>query len=87
VRTSRPGSPPSPASGRRRGDQEHQLTINDVDEGFYDVLLGADFMLAHHIYVANSQKKVYFTYSGGAVFRYRTPDDVAASKGEPKPAK
>ncbi|MCJ2186917.1 aspartyl protease family protein [Novosphingobium beihaiensis] len=33
-----------------------------------DMLLGADFMLAHHIYVARSQKRIYFTYSGGKPF-------------------
>lgn len=39
----------------------------DPDE-HYDMLLGADFFLAHHVYVANSQSKLYFTYSGGPVF-------------------
>jgi predicted aspartyl protease len=80
----------APFASVKVGDEEirnTRLTINDVDEGYYDVLLGADFMLAHHIYVANSQKKLYFTYSGGPVFRYRTPEDVAAAKGEPKAAK
>ena len=38
----------------------------NLDEG--DMLLGADFFLSHHIYVANSQHRVYFTYNGGAVF-------------------
>jgi predicted aspartyl protease/tetratricopeptide (TPR) repeat protein len=33
-----------------------------------DMLLGVDFFLAHHIYVANSQGKIYFTYNGGRVF-------------------
>ena len=33
-----------------------------------DMLLGADYMLAHHIYVARSQKRIYFTYSGGKPF-------------------
>jgi predicted aspartyl protease len=33
-----------------------------------DMLLGADFFLSHHIYVANSQRKLYFTYNGGPVF-------------------
>ena len=32
------------------------------------MLLGSDFFLAHHIYVAYSQDKVYFTYNGGPVF-------------------
>lgn len=33
-----------------------------------DMLLGVDFFLAHHIFVANSQKRIYFTYNGGRVF-------------------
>jgi predicted aspartyl protease/tetratricopeptide (TPR) repeat protein len=33
-----------------------------------DMLLGVDFLLAHHMYVANRQHKAYFTYNGGRVF-------------------
>ena len=33
-----------------------------------DMLIGADFFLAHRIYVASSQKELYFTYNGGPVF-------------------
>ena len=33
-----------------------------------DMLLGADFLLAHHIYVARDQRQIYFTYSGGKPF-------------------
>lgn len=36
--------------------------------GHADMVLGADFFLSHRIYVANSQRKVYFTYNGGPVF-------------------
>ncbi len=53
------------------GDEEIKNTpmmIGRSNAGF-DVLLGADFFLSHHIYVANSQEKIYFTYSGGPVFR------------------
>jgi tetratricopeptide (TPR) repeat protein len=38
----------------------------DLDEG--DMLLGADFFLSHHVYVANSQHRLYVTYNGGPVF-------------------
>ena len=38
-------------------------TLLDVD-----MLIGADFFLSHHLYVANSQRKLYFTYNGGPVF-------------------
>ena len=33
-----------------------------------DMLLGVDFLLAHHMFIANSKKKAYFTYNGGRVF-------------------
>lgn len=33
-----------------------------------DMLLGADFFLSHHVYVANRRHKLYFTYNGGPVF-------------------
>jgi clan AA aspartic protease (TIGR02281 family) len=36
--------------------------------GLPDMLLGADFMIAHRIYIAASQGKVYFTYNGGPMF-------------------
>lgn len=41
-----------------------------------DMLLGVDFFLAHHIYIANSQGKIYFTYNGGRVFSF-APSDAA----------
>ena len=34
----------------------------------YDIVLGADFLAAHRVYVARRQHKVYVTYNGGAVF-------------------
>jgi len=42
-----------------------------------EMLLGVDFLRAHRVLVANSQHKMYFTYSGGQVF----PPTVAASCG------
>ncbi|MGH8169932.1 MAG: tetratricopeptide repeat protein [Steroidobacteraceae bacterium] len=50
---------------------EHtRVAVADIDlPGLdADMLLGADFFLAHHVYVANSQDKLYFTYNGGPVF-------------------
>ncbi|MBV8211420.1 MAG: aspartyl protease family protein [Burkholderiaceae bacterium] len=56
------------------GDEEihnARLGVADVDMPDADMVLGADFFLSHHIYVANSQAKVYFTYNGGPVFDLR----------------
>ena len=38
-----------------------------------DMLLGADFILAHRILVSNSQQKMYVTYNGGSVFNVNAP--------------
>ena len=37
------------------------------------MLLGADFLRSHRVLVANSQRKLYFTYSGGPVFGGAAP--------------
>ena len=42
-----------------------------------DMLLGIDFLRAHRVLVAHSQRKLYFTYVGGPVF---------APPAKPKPA-
>lgn len=47
-----------------------------------DMLIGLDFFLAHHIYVANQAGKMLFTYEGGTVFGVGSS---GASDGEGKP--
>jgi hypothetical protein len=37
------------------------------------MLLGADFLRAHRVLVAHSQRKLYFTYEGGPVFQPKAP--------------
>ncbi|WP_158882514.1 aspartyl protease family protein, partial [Rhodanobacter sp. L36] len=49
--------------------QHTQLEVIDSSIGRdVDMLLGADFLLAHHMFIANSQDKVYLTYNGGRLF-------------------
>src|SRR5579859_5848922 len=56
--------------------------------GGTDMLLGVDFLLAHHMFIANSTKKVYFTYNGGRVFTFaaapadRERSDTGAAANE-----
>jgi predicted aspartyl protease len=54
-----------------------------------DLIIGADFFMAHRIYVARSQGKIYFTYKGGQIFQVRTPSGTAApteaDSGDSKP--
>jgi tetratricopeptide (TPR) repeat protein len=67
------------------GDEEiknARLRVGDADLPDGDMLLGADFFLSHHIYVANGQDKLYFTYNGGPVFDLRRLP--AARDGSPQ---
>ena len=53
------------------GDEEikhTRLRFGGVRSTIADMLIGADFFLSHHVYVASSQGKLYFTYNGGPVF-------------------
>lgn len=38
----------------------------------WPMILGVDFLRAHRVYIAHSQRKVYFTYVGGPVFSQKT---------------
>ena len=60
-----------PFASLKLGGEETRNTrirFGDLNLGEEDMLLGMDFFLSHHIYVANSQHRVYFTYNGGPVF-------------------
>jgi tetratricopeptide (TPR) repeat protein len=54
------------------GDSEEiknaRLRIADMDLGFADMLLGADFFVSHRIFVANREHKLFLSYNGGPVF-------------------
>lgn len=63
-----------------------QVTIADFRSDTLDMLLGDDFFLSHHVYVAKAQRKLYFTYTGGPVFRLEVPaksSEIAASEDQP----
>ncbi|TAN02716.1 MAG: tetratricopeptide repeat protein [Rhodanobacteraceae bacterium] len=75
--------------------QHSEMLVMDGNfgDGSNDMILGVDFMLAHHMYIANSQRKLYFTYNGGRVFSLDTTSigahESAAANGaggEPKTA-
>jgi tetratricopeptide (TPR) repeat protein/predicted aspartyl protease len=62
--------------------QNTRLRISPLDLDGVDMLLGADFFLAHRILVSRSQGKIYFTYNGGPVFRLdrlQTPAPAVAN--------
>jgi tetratricopeptide (TPR) repeat protein len=61
--------------------QNARLRIANVDFGFTDMLLGADFFLSHRIFVSNHEHKLFLSYSGGPVFDLSKHHD-AAEAGE-----
>lgn len=71
------------------GDEEIEharLRFADVLLLNADMLIGADFFLSHRIYVASSERKLYFTYNGGPVFDLEAThvaDDNATPAPEP----
>jgi predicted aspartyl protease len=48
-------------------------------ENMPTMLLGADFLRAHRVLVAHSQRKMYFTYEGGPVFQPKPPESRRAA--------
>lgn len=71
------------ASSFKVGDDEEiknarlRISSNDLPES--DMLLGSDFFVSHHVFVANSQHKLYVTYNGGPVFDLRTNSAAGAA--------
>jgi tetratricopeptide (TPR) repeat protein/predicted aspartyl protease len=76
------------AASFKIGDGEEiknaRLCIQDLDLVDTDMLLGSDFFISHHIFVANSQRKLYLTYNGGPVFNLtKTRAATTAQAGAP----
>jgi tetratricopeptide (TPR) repeat protein/predicted aspartyl protease len=57
--------------------------VGEVGDETPDMLLGEDFFLSHRIYVAYSQRKLYFTYNGGPLFNLNLPEFAAGSPQSP----
>jgi len=65
----------APFESFKIGDEEIRnthLRVGETGVRDVDMLIGADFFLSHRIYVADSQRKLYFTYNGGTVFNLTT---------------
>lgn len=72
----------APVASFKLGEEEIRNTHLPIGESMLDVadmLIGADFFLSHHVYVASKQGKMFFTYNGGAVFNL----SVAAARTDP----
>jgi tetratricopeptide (TPR) repeat protein len=59
-----------------------KIMISDAEFGDADMLIGADFFLTHHIYVANKMGKMVMTYEGGTVFGVSS-DGASDETGKP----
>src|SRR5262249_18166067 len=70
------------------GDEEIQhtkLRFGDLTLPDTDMLIGADFFLSHRVFVATSQRKLYFTYNGGPVFNLATGPSGRPGRPAPEP--
>lgn len=80
----------APLSSFKIGEEEirnSRIQIGDFDdEDHTEVILGMDFFLAHRIYVANSQEKIYLTYNGGPVFSLATHQESGGDATQEKHA-
>lgn len=73
----------APFASVKIGDEEirrTKLRIGAIDLNDADMLIGADFFLSHRVYVANGERKLFFTYDGGPVFNI-TPNRVITADG------
>jgi len=72
----------APFASFKIGDEEIRnthLNIGEEEMNDTDMLIGADFFLSHHVLVATSQRKLYFTYNGGPVFNLSTVQAAATA--------
>jgi tetratricopeptide (TPR) repeat protein/predicted aspartyl protease len=73
-----------PVAEFKLGDEEIRnthLRVGDYDLGSADMLIGADFFLSHHLYVAGKNAKLFFTYNGGPVFNLTVSPAAVAAEG------
>ena len=72
------------------GDSEEiknaRLRIADLDLGFVDMLLGADFFVSHRIFVANKEHKLFLSYNGGPVFNLSKDTGAATTANATEPS-
>jgi predicted aspartyl protease/tetratricopeptide (TPR) repeat protein len=84
----------APFASFKIGDEEVRNTHLrfGADMPTTDMLVGADFFLSHRVFVASSQRKLYFTYNGGPVFNLTSapaappPEPPAAGAGDTQAA-
>jgi len=71
-----------------RFDREKPIGSNisaKVDEDRPEMFLGADFLRAHRVYIAESQRRIYISYEGGPVFEIHREHGSKALSFTPRP--
>ena len=58
--------------------RNNRLRVFDF-QGREDLILGIDFFLSHHIYVARKRREMFLTYNGGRVFSENAVEAPSAS--------
>ncbi|MEO0033440.1 MAG: hypothetical protein RIS94_3198, partial [Pseudomonadota bacterium] len=60
------------------GEQISHTPIRVIDENeqTFDVLVGADFFLSHHLFVSRATRRLFVTYNGGPVFSLTTDGEI-----------
>jgi tetratricopeptide (TPR) repeat protein len=56
------------------GDEEihnARIMMQELGDEETDILIGADFFISHRIYVDNSSRRMFFTYTGGQLFHQK----------------
>ncbi|QXQ07465.1 aspartyl protease family protein [Sphingosinicellaceae bacterium] len=65
---------------------EHARIRFGAIEGDIDMLIGADFFIAHRVYVDNREHRLFLTYEGGPIFNIKAHSDgPAPPPGTPLP--
>lgn len=73
-----------PVDSFELGDEKVQhtrLRIADIDVSIADMVIGADFFLSHRVMISSTQRKLYFTYNGGPVFRLDSASEAPSAAG------
>jgi predicted aspartyl protease/tetratricopeptide (TPR) repeat protein len=47
-----------------------------ADDKSDDMLLGVDFLMAHHVLISPAQRKMFLTYNGGPIFSVSTESEI-----------
>jgi len=62
--------------GEQISNSPIRVIDDDGDDLGYDMLLGVDFLMAHHVLISLPQRKMFLTYNGGPIFSASTDSEI-----------